>query len=164
MPGPADQLSDLSSFWQQGDWVSDMKQDRVNEAGGAQPVCNLRGPVEALREGRQQPGLQPPVAAASLGSPSQCQVALTPALAAVLSPWASWWGKCSLRRRMKSTGHAQSLCLYCSYCFSCFPSLLPFLSLPMPCLNPYFCIPPSFLSSPPTFKFNLGRKVNYKQV
>ena len=83
MLGPAEQFSDLSSFWQQGDWVSDMKQDGVHEAGGAQPVRSLRGPVKSLGEGRQQPGLQPPVAAASLGSPSQCQVALTPALAAV---------------------------------------------------------------------------------
>lgn len=33
------------------------RQDWVREAGGAQPVRGLRGPVEALGEGRQRPGL-----------------------------------------------------------------------------------------------------------
>ena len=52
---------------------------------------------------------------------------------------------------------------YCSY-FSCVPSLLPFLPLRAPFLNPYFCVPLSFPSSLRTYKFKLWRKVIYKQV
>lgn len=62
------------------------RQDWVREAGGAQPVRGLRGPVEALGEGRQRPGLRPSAAAASLVSPSRRQVAVTPALAAAPLP------------------------------------------------------------------------------
>ena len=86
MPGPAEQFSEFSSFWQQGDWVGDVRQDRVREAGGAQLLCSLWGLVEALREGQQRPGLWPPAAAASLGFPSRHHIALTPTLAAVPLP------------------------------------------------------------------------------
>ncbi|TEA25933.1 hypothetical protein DBR06_SOUSAS5710057, partial [Sousa chinensis] len=51
-----------------GDWVGDVRQDGVREAGGAQLLCSLQGLVEALREGQQRPGLWPPAAAASLGN------------------------------------------------------------------------------------------------
>ena len=54
MPGPAEQFSDFSSFWQQGDWVGDTRQDGACEAGSAHPVRSLRDLVEALGEGRQR--------------------------------------------------------------------------------------------------------------
>ena len=63
-----------------------VRQDGVCEVGGAQQMRGLRGPVEALGEGRRRPGLRPPVAAASLASPSRHHVALIPALVAVPLP------------------------------------------------------------------------------
>ena len=48
MPGLAEQFSDFTSFCQLGDWVSDTRQDEVQESCDTQLVHGLRGPVEGL--------------------------------------------------------------------------------------------------------------------
>lgn len=52
---------------------------------------------------------------------------------------------------------SESVFNYFSSCWSCFPSLLPFLLQSL-----LLCS--SFISLLPIFKFNLGGKINYKQV
>ena len=79
-------LSNFQTSARSGKRATGSARQDGHEACSAQLVHSLRGPVEALGEGRQRPGLRPPAAAASLGSPSRRQVVLTPALAAVPLP------------------------------------------------------------------------------